>query len=453
MRASRNLGLLVAAFALVVGGCFAQQQQQQPSRDVAASSAPNVGLDEFLQVSDDSEGNATVAGFLGVSSPEVEAAAATTCTPATTIAGVLRSDPALAPYDLNLTLSALGQTGIASVLTGGSGAQESYVVVAPTNRGWVDLRESILDGDSDATRVDSLQGLLTYQIFGTTNRTVYDGIARLVEGGSGLGAINPYYVTVPLEMLDGNLSVLQTEARKSGGRTTINGAPVLAHVPACNGIILVTDKVLLPGVAPAGAGEDGREQAAAEAFAAAGSNPGARCGDIPPPSPPGLSWTCADQERWGKCVERWMWDGRYCADTCGFCGLEESPYAYAPALPTGAAAAGAQAQPQTQAEAQNEIQYALDPCACSPDGLSGKANTGVAGCQTMTIPQLTGMAYAKRITRSEDYVDLGRQLGSRFDGLAGDEGAFNYCYVVNPKKCKKFTEKSPFFKGARWRFC
>ena len=70
----------------------------------------------------------------------------------------------------------------------------------------------------------------------------------------------------------------------------------------------------------------------------------------------------------------------------------------------------------------------------------------------MTVPQLMGMAYANSVSDSAVAVNVGRELGSRFDWVPGTQ-EFNYCYVNEPKKCKKYTEKSPFFEGVRWRFC
>ena len=264
-----------------------------------------------------------------------------------------------------------------------------------------------------------------------------------------------FFLNVPIDMLDGNVTVLSTGSASQDSDQDIlvpelNGFPILAIEPACNGIVLALDEVLLPGIAvekylksniPEEYSSASSAERAEAAFFSGEGDEDAGCTDVPPPAPLGTSWTCQDQKYWGKCNEYWMWESHYCAATCGYCGLSEFPYAQA------AAAGGDHSSGEASGQA-----VVYDPCACTQDGLSGDVYTGVSGCSTMTVPQLMGMAYASSVGGASA-TEIGRQFGSRFDNVAGGGVEFNYCYVVDPSECKSYTEPSPFYEGVRWRFC
>ena len=46
---------------------------------------------------------------------------------------------------------------------------------------------------------------------------------------------------------------------------------------------------------------------------------GASCADVQVPAGSDGSFTCAQQQGFGKCNESWMLAGNYCAKTCGRC--------------------------------------------------------------------------------------------------------------------------------------
>lgn len=424
---------------------------------LSKSESPEIFLDMDVETTADflnltrGGGEATLASFLDggptVSMDDFTAETLESCEPEYTVYGALkRGAGKLEGYDFGLTLTALESTGLSSLLEAKPEDDfKAYVLVAPTDAAWSKLKEKLAENTS-AQQDLPLQSLVTYQVYGETNATLFNAVKDVINGTFFEDAPFSFFVNVPIDMLDGNATVLSAGSA-SGVPPELNASPILAMEPACNGLILVVDDVLLPGATvqefmkkP----DDVLEDGAAVAAAADSGSAHDGCTDTVPPSPLGTEWTCQDQKYWGKCQQYWMWAGNYCQQTCGYCGHSEFPYAMASASAEGEASA-------ESIEAVEE--YYLDPCACSTDGLSGDVYTGVAGCATMTVQQLMGMAYASSVSDSNAAVNIGREFGSRFDNIIPGTPEFNYCYVVNPKKCKKYTEPSPFFEGVRWRFC
>jgi len=499
--------LLVAASLLVLAGPSAaaaapasafrtpftsEQDLVRTFQQLSASGeTPEIFLDmdvattaDFLTLASEGAGeggaDATVAQFLDVpapaSSPSSDVFAFTAeglagCSAEDSVFGVLeRREGTLASYDFGLTTSALESTGLGALLSEKEedGAFKAYVLAAPTDAAWVKLKQQLL-AEPSVTESLPLQSLLTYQIYGEANATLFNAVKDVINGtffdraAGGMSLPFAFFVNIPVDMLDGNATVLSTGS--SSGAPELNGSPVLAMEPACNGVVVAIDDILVPGSSveqymkdpPPTAFDSEAEKAEAEAEAKSKKSQAraafeeGECVDVAPPAPLGTDWTCQDQMYWGKCAEYWMWANKYCADTCGYCGAETFPYA--------AAGAGADASPQgSESDAsasgagEAEAEEYVDPCACSPDGLSGDVYTGVAGCNTMTISQLMGMAYASSTSGgSSAATEIGRQFGAEFN-IPGTP-KFNYCYVVNPSKCKKNTEPSPFYEGVRWKFC
>eukprot|EP00216_Chloropicon_sp_CCMP2111_P003540 CAMPEP_0198241864 /NCGR_PEP_ID=MMETSP1446-20131203/6890_1 /TAXON_ID=1461542 ORGANISM="Unidentified sp, Strain CCMP2111" /NCGR_SAMPLE_ID=MMETSP1446 /ASSEMBLY_ACC=CAM_ASM_001112 /LENGTH=478 /DNA_ID=CAMNT_0043924765 /DNA_START=148 /DNA_END=1581 /DNA_ORIENTATION=+ len=412
----------------------------EPANATSASAGETAA--EFLNVSDMAS---SLGAFLNLS--EGDGAA---CEPEYTVMGVLdRKAGSLAGYNFSLTQAAFEKTGLSSLLSTpaspstnpSAGDFGAYLVVLPTNDAWVKLKEMLMQDPQKAQGLP-LSSLAEYHVYGESNETLFNAVNEIVQTGKTFqeGAPYPYLVNVPLDMLDGNTTVLSSGTEKTARE--INGSPILAYESACNGVVIVIDDVLLPGLAVDEYTNRNRNQTGAAA-AASVSDDETFCGDTPPPSPLGMEWTCEEQKSWGKCAETWMWENKYCETTCEFCGKSEMPHS---GQATASAAQEAEAQSYAPSASRVE-QFIFDPCGCTPDGFSGKVYTGVAGCSTMTTSQLVGMAYASSI--DDSFADLGRQFGSQYDSTFPGF-SFPYCYVINPDECKKYTEKSPFYEGARW---
>ncbi|QDZ21238.1 hypothetical protein HOP50_05g37660 [Chloropicon primus] len=462
MAGSRGFAALAAVAAVVVAvligsgearaivSGFTTEEDLRKLFQLSEAEMPEVYLDMNVETTADflnlSRREATLASFLGTdptaaAGNDITTETVVSCDPEYSVFGTLeRGGGNLGAYDFDLTVSALEGTGISALLEAKpeAGDFKAYVLVAPTDSAWVKLKQQLEASPSSESEALPLQSLLTYQIYGETNQTLFNAVKDVVNGTFFADAPFSFFLNVPIDMLDGNATVLSTGST-SGVPPELNGSPILALEPACNGVILAVDDVLLPGAAVKQ--YMGRPEDMAPAHGG--------CSDVVPPSPLGTEWTCQDQKYWGKCQEYWMWAGDYCKQTCGYCGLDEFPYAYG-----GAAAASRSREGDGQEEEEAPTRY-VDPCACSPDGVSGGVYTGVAGCDTMTASQLMGMAYASSVSDSSAAINVGRQFGSRFDGiLPGGTPEFNYCYVVQPGECSQvYTEPSPFFEGVRWRFC
>jgi uncharacterized surface protein with fasciclin (FAS1) repeats len=97
-------------------------------------------------------------------------------------------------------------------------------VFAPTNAAFDALPPGTLDDLLKPENADSLRNILKYHV--TTSALTTE---KLSDGQS-------------LGMANG----AKTEIKKSGDAVTINGANVVASIPASNGIVHVIDAVLLP---------------------------------------------------------------------------------------------------------------------------------------------------------------------------------------------------------------
>jgi hypothetical protein len=456
--------------APVTTGFTSEEELVQLLLGLSDAESPELFLDmdlattaDFLNLSSarSAGGEATLASFLDLGgsaeasafrSDAITEESIANCDPDSTVFGTLnRQAGTLSPYDFSLTVDALQGVGISSLLDAQPAESEfrAYVLVAPTDNAWVKLKQQLENEEGSDTESLPLQSLLTYSIYGETNQTLFNAVKDVINGTVFALDQSPltFFLNVPIDMLDGNVTVLSTgsASQETGSGILVpelNGFPILAIEPACNGIVLALDEVLLPGIAveqylKSNIPEEYSSSSSSSSASSFGEDRG--CTDVPPPAPLGTSWTCQDQKYWGKCNEYWMWESHYCASTCGYCGLSEFPYAQAAS--SGDANSG---------EASSQDYY--DPCACSQDGLSGDVYTGVSGCSTMTVPQLMGMAYASSVGGASA-TEIGRQFGSRFDNVAGGSVEFNYCYVVEPSECKSYTEPSPFYEGVRWRFC
>jgi uncharacterized surface protein with fasciclin (FAS1) repeats len=97
-------------------------------------------------------------------------------------------------------------------------------VFAPTNAAFDALPPGTLDSLLEPANADRLRNLLKYHV--TTSALSVDKLSDGQVIGMANGA--------------------KTEIKKSGDSVTINGANVVASIPASNGIVHVIDAVLLP---------------------------------------------------------------------------------------------------------------------------------------------------------------------------------------------------------------
>ena len=97
-------------------------------------------------------------------------------------------------------------------------------VFAPTNAAFDQLPPGTLDSLLEPQNADQLRNILKYHV--TTSALTLDKLSD----GQTLGMANG----------------AKTEIKKSGDAVTINGAKVVASIPASNGIVHVIDAVLLP---------------------------------------------------------------------------------------------------------------------------------------------------------------------------------------------------------------
>ena len=99
-----------------------------------------------------------------------------------------------------------------------------FTVFAPTNDAFNKLPEGTLEDLTKPENKLKLQDILEYH--------VYVGVIResMIQGTMNLNQVNGKNLTLS----------------KDGDKLKVNGANVIATVPASNGIIYVTDQVLLP---------------------------------------------------------------------------------------------------------------------------------------------------------------------------------------------------------------
>lgn len=101
-------------------------------------------------------------------------------------------------------------------------------VFAPTNAAFAEVPEATLASLLEPANQAQLREVLKYHVA----PSVYEA-AALKDG-------------LQLGMANGK----KTSFRVAGGKTTINGANILASIRASNGVVHVIDKVLLPDAAP-----------------------------------------------------------------------------------------------------------------------------------------------------------------------------------------------------------
>ncbi len=99
-----------------------------------------------------------------------------------------------------------------------------FTVFAPTNQAFAKLPAGTVEDLLKAENKEKLQNILEYHVF--------VGVLKpnMLTDGRDLGQANGDHATIAVK----------------NGKTTINGATVLASVPAANGIVHVIDSVLLP---------------------------------------------------------------------------------------------------------------------------------------------------------------------------------------------------------------
>lgn len=99
-----------------------------------------------------------------------------------------------------------------------------FTVFAPTNEAFDKLPAGTVEGLLKADKKSALQDILQYHVYVGVLPTDY------MDEGQVLGQVNGGKVTIGYE----------------DGTYTVNGAKILASVPASNGIIHIIDQVLLP---------------------------------------------------------------------------------------------------------------------------------------------------------------------------------------------------------------
>lgn len=100
-----------------------------------------------------------------------------------------------------------------------------FTVFAPTNTAFEALPAGTVEGLLKPEKKPDLQTILQYHVF--------------------VGVLKPEQLRDGqlIDMVDGG----KTKVAVTDGKITINGASIVASVPASNGIVHVIDKVLLPG--------------------------------------------------------------------------------------------------------------------------------------------------------------------------------------------------------------
>ena len=107
-------------------------------------------------------------------------------------------------------------------------ASGPLTVFAPTNKAFEALPPGTVDKLLEPQNVDQLRNVLKYHV--TTSSLA----ASSFKDGQSLGMANGDHATMKVE----------------GGKVSINGAHIIASIPASNGIIHVIDAVLLPPAKP-----------------------------------------------------------------------------------------------------------------------------------------------------------------------------------------------------------
>jgi uncharacterized surface protein with fasciclin (FAS1) repeats len=99
-----------------------------------------------------------------------------------------------------------------------------FTVFAPTNAAFDKLPAGTVEGLLKPEKKNDLRNILEYHIFAGVLK------AEMLEDGQTYGQVSGHNITIG----------------KKDGKLTVNGANVIASIPASNGIIHVIDAVLLP---------------------------------------------------------------------------------------------------------------------------------------------------------------------------------------------------------------
>jgi len=99
-----------------------------------------------------------------------------------------------------------------------------FTVFAPTNEAFAKLPEGTVDNLLKPESKEALQNILQYHV------TIAVFKAEDLKDGQVLGQVNGDNITITMK----------------DGKPTVNGANILASIPASNGLIHVIDQVLLP---------------------------------------------------------------------------------------------------------------------------------------------------------------------------------------------------------------
>lgn len=127
---------------------------------------------------------------------------------------------AMASADHSTLVTAIKTAELVDVLTNAG----PFTVFAPTNEAFNQLPAGTVDGLLKPEKKDALSDILQYHVF--------VGVLKLenLQDGQTYNMVNGGNVTIGVK----------------DGKYTVNGANIVATVPASNGVVYVVDKVLLP---------------------------------------------------------------------------------------------------------------------------------------------------------------------------------------------------------------
>ncbi|MEP6951923.1 MAG: fasciclin domain-containing protein [Ginsengibacter sp.] len=130
---------------------------------------------------------------------------------------------AMSSKDHTILVAALKQAGLVTSLSNAG----PFTVFAPTNEAFNKLPDGTVDGLMKDDKKEDLQNILQYHVFMSALKP------ESFSDGQTLGMVNGDNVTVSV---------------KDGKTMLNNSVTIIASIPASNGMIYVTDGVLLPPV-------------------------------------------------------------------------------------------------------------------------------------------------------------------------------------------------------------